>query len=357
MVWGRGSAGRRYQGLVRAVETSRKGVVVGVAALVVAVGATACEPIPPASDCLARPADHETTLSGTRRLQFKDADASHADWTYDARNLTSSAYPFSALYPLSVGGSSAQPHLCWVGGKVVGQQPRDLSWDTMKRRYDGAGLHITSADWYLIDGLRVDNVEDGIDPRGKEGQYPKQADGMVIRNAYFKYVRDDCVENDDIAGGLIVDSLFDGCYTGVSEQPDPIQSAYPAPAGEVLELDHVLLRLQMMPGPYGTHDPTVRGHGQLFKWYPQSNRLDIKDSIFLVQTQPNGGTADFPAGTTASNVTVVWLGKGPYPGSVPPGVTITTNRGVWDSARSKWLKRHGCSSFDSCTKLTAPAPY
>jgi hypothetical protein len=227
----------------------------------------------------------------------------------------------------------------------------------MKRRYDGAGLLLASRDWYLIDGLRVDNVEDGIDPRGKEGEYPKRADGMIIRNAYFKYVRDDCVENDDIAGGVIVDSLFDGCYTGISEQPDPEQSAHPAPPGEVLELDHVLLRLQMMPGPYGTHDPGIRGHGQLFKWYQQSNRLNITDSIFLVQTQPHGGTADFPPGTTASNVTVVWLGRGPFPGSVPAGVTITTDRGVWDTARSKWLKRHGCSSFDTCTKLTAPARY
>src|SRR6185503_16942084 len=144
MAWGRGSAGRRYQGFVRTVGTSRKTVVVGVAALVVATGAVGCDAIPPASDCLTRPADHTTSLSGTRRLQFKDAEPSHGDWTYDARSVTSSAYPFSALYPFAVGGASAPPHLCWVGGKVVGAQPRSLSWDTMKRRYDGAALHVTS---------------------------------------------------------------------------------------------------------------------------------------------------------------------------------------------------------------------
>jgi hypothetical protein len=352
----RGRAAHRRQG-VRGRSTPRKPLVVGVAAVVFAAVSSGCDPPPPASDCLARRADRKTVLSGAFAEQFKDGVATHHDWTYDARAATSTAYPFNSRYPFSVGKPSAPPRVCWIGGKVVGQQSRGLTWGAMKQLYDGAGLRLASADWYLIDGLRVDNVEDGVDPRGKEGQYPAQADGMVIRNAYFKYVRDDCVENDDIAGGIVVDSLFDGCYTGISEQPDAEQSAYAAPPGETLTLDHVLLRLEMMPGPYGTNDPSVRGHGQLFKWYEQSNRLDIKDSIFLVQTRPQGGTANFPPGTTASNVTVVWLGSGPFPGSVPRGVTITTDRGVWDSARSRWLTRHGCSSFDTCTKLTAPDPY
>jgi hypothetical protein len=353
----RGSAERRYRGFVRGVGTGGKRVVVGVAALAVAMGSTGCQPIPPASDCLARPANHKTVLSGTFHAQFKDYAASHRDWTYDARTATSPAYPASTLYPFTVGKSFGPPHLCWIGGKIVGQQSRALTWAAMKSGHDGAGLRLASSNWYLIDGLRVDNVEDGVDPRGKEGEYPERADGLAIRNAYFKYIRDDCVENDDIGGGVIIDSLFDGCYTGISEQPNAQQAAYNAPRGETLTLDHVLLRLQKMPGPYRIDDPNVRGHGKLFKWYEQSNRLVLKNSIFLVQTTPQGGDTDFPPGTTASNVTVVWLGGGPFPGKVPAGVTITTDKRVWDTARSKWLKRHGCSSFDTCTKLIAPAHY
>ena len=44
-------------------------------------------------------------------------------------------------------------------------------------------------------------------------------DGFVLRNAYISNVRDDCVENDVLSGGLIEDSLFDGCYMGLSVDP------------------------------------------------------------------------------------------------------------------------------------------
>jgi hypothetical protein len=116
----------------------------------------------------------------------------------------------------------------------------------------------------------------------------------------------------------------------------------------------VLLRLEPQPGPRG-HSAAVRGPGQLFKWSDVGNRLHIEDSILLVEQTPNRGRADFPPRTIASNVTVVWLGRGRFPGVVPPGVRITTDRGVWDRARTTWLDRHGCRSFDKCSRLIDPA--
>ena len=78
--------------------------------------------------------------------------------------------------------------------------------------------------------------------------------------------------------------------------------------------------------------------------------------IGVLETTPASGRADFPPGTVAHNVTVAWLGPGPFPGNVPAGVTVTTDRSVWDTARARWLARHGCSSFDDCTKLLEPDP-
>jgi hypothetical protein len=276
---------------------------------------------------------------------------------WDARAASFNSYPFQTLYPFTVGSETAPAGLCVVGGTVTGQQSRTLTWDQMKTSYDGDGLRIASNNPYLVNGLRVDNVEDGIAPRDAKDRYPKLGDGFTFKNLYMTYIRDDCVENDDIAGGLIVDSLFDGCNTGISERPSSgnAQWNYPAPAGETITLDRVLLRLQALPGPRGSNDPTKLGHGQLFKWSSVANSVVIKDSVFYVETTPNSDSFfPFPAGTKTSNVTIVWGGSGAWQWSVPAGTTVTTNKAVWDSARADWLRRHGCTSFASCSTLYTP---
>lgn len=309
-----------------------------------------------AKQCLQR--SGVTVLAGSYISQYKVASPAD-DHTYDARETTSTAYPYSTLYPMSFGTTRPARHNCFLGGKVVGQQASSLTWRQVKKQYDGTGLQMGGNDWYVIDGLRVENVEDGLRPRGTRDLYPKDGDGFTLRNAYFTRIRDDCISNTDIAGGVIEDSLFDGCYTGISELPGNgnAQRKIPAPAGESLILDGVLLRLQAMPGTYRNDDPRLLGHGTLFKWSDVANKVVLRDSVFLIDTAPAKGRVDFPPGTVAKNVTVVWLGHGAFPGTVPAGVTVTTDRSVWDTARSRWLTRHGCTSFDVCTKLLDPAPH
>jgi hypothetical protein len=290
---------------------------------------------PAARICPRRP--DPVRVTGTRR------DALHVtappnDTTYDLRGLRSLAFPDQTLYPLSFGdvrhgrptGTVAQG-LCIIGGTVVGQQPRGLTWQQVKHIYDGDGLRVQAGGWYVVEGLRVDNVEDGISPFG---------DGFVGRGLYFTYIRDDCIENDSISGGVVADSLFDGCSMGLSERPSKGFSPTPPPAGESFTLDGVLLRLQPMPRD---DSPDGLGHGQLFKWSRWANRLVLRNSIFLVERVSMNGpkSMGFPDGTVAQNVTLVWTGPGDYPARVPAGVRVTKDRSVWDAARRAWLARHG----------------
>jgi hypothetical protein len=291
---------------------------------------------PSAGECLARPRTQR--LSGLRADQYKVASPVSGT-TYDFRGLEATGFPNRTLYPFVFGdvrhGRSTAPsaeHLCVIGGGVVGQQPRSLTWQQVKHQYDGDGLRIAAGGSYVVDGLRADNVEDGISPFG---------DGFVGRNLYFTYIRDDCIENDAISAGFVSDSLFDGCSMGLSERPSSGFDPTPPPPGESFVMDHVLLRIQPMPRDENT--PDGLGSGQLFKWSKWSNRLILRDCVLWVERVSMNGPAvmGFPPGTVAHNVTLVWTGPGEYPAAVPPGVTVTKDRGVWDDARSSWLERHG----------------
>jgi hypothetical protein len=289
-----------------------------------------------AAACLARPRVIRPVVRGDEQYLV---EVPVADATYDLRQLTSTAYPARTRYPLVFGkvrhGAAVHAvagRLCIVGGTVTGQQPRNLTWQQVKDRHDGDGLRVLSQDWYVVDGLRVDNVEDGIAPFG---------DGFVGRNLYFTYIRDDCIENDAVAAGVVSDSLFDGCSMGLSARPSSGFSPRPPPPGETFTLDRVLLRLQPMPREEPTADGL--GNGQLFKWSRWSNRLVVRDSIFLVErVSMNGaGAMGFPDRTVARNVTLVWTGPGKYPAPVPRGVKVVKDRRVWEAARRAWLARHG----------------
>lgn len=293
---------------------------------------------PTIEDCLPRPADHVTLVEGTLTERYRTANVPN-DTTYDFRNLTTTAYPNGGLYPLSLGNDGGTSGICVLGGTVLGQLDRNLTWPEVKLNYDGDGLRIEGSQWYYVDGLRLDNVEDGLSPRGpQDANHPT----LYARNLYFTYVRDDCIESDACLPGIVEDSLFDGCYMGISERPGNAASCPESLAGHEFVMDGVLLRLQAMPREDGSDGDA---HGHFFKWTnnPTSGKLIVRNSILLAAEVSYSGrnTMGFPDGAVAENVTLVWLGEGDFPTSLPPGVTVTKDIQVWESARSAWLKRHG----------------
>jgi hypothetical protein len=262
--------------------------------------------------------------------------------TYDLRRATIVGYPATNRYPLLFGKQGPGDATCVLGGRVVGQQSRAFSWQVMKQDLDGDGLNFRSQGG-IVDGTWIDNVEDGIATTGGD------PDGVTISNVYLTYIRDDCIENDWFVSVSVQDSLLDGCFNGVSERPGRNVSPPPPPSGEALTLDGILMRLRPMP-----YDRTRAlcahnaadglGSSGFFKWSRYANRLVVRNTVLLAERgSVNCGTSmNFPGDGVYQNVTLVWLGGGSYPGRLPPsGVTVTTDRQIWDQARARWLTRHG----------------
>jgi hypothetical protein len=243
------------------------------------------------------------------------------------------------LYPITLGGGAG---VCVPGGTVLGQFDRFLGWDAMHGDNNNAGIAFENAA-LTVDGLRIDNVTDGIRPR--------EGGDFAIRNVWLSYIRDDCIENDHLFGGLVEDSLFDGCFVGFSARPSPpiIASGYDG-AANLWTIRRSLVRLEPMPGPPAPSADGL-GHGGLFKWHQWddpadslSPRLALHDNVFLVERAGNlpDDRMGIPPGKLAecSNNVLVWLGGGNYPASLPPCFTLTRDRGVWDAAVADWHRRH-----------------
>lgn len=264
--------------------------------------------------------------------------ASHTIWRPD---LTT--------YPINLDGDASR--LCWIGGTVLGSIPADMTWEGA-HDLNQPCLKIVATLWMTVDGLRCDDTGDGLRPR--EVSTGAQNVSMLIHDTYFTRIRDDCLENDGIIGGVLRDNLWDGCNTGISERPSDNQGTFPQPASETLTLDHMLIGLRISSHEAG------QGENALFKWSDSANRLVIRCSIFKVdEVSLNGidtmaipGTLDDRACPDAPT-TLVWLGGGPYPGRLPPGIRVTSRIEVWNEAVDAWLCEHGLRRT-GCTSAVLP---
>ena len=302
-------------------------------ATTVLAGSTTTTTVPP---CLSGDGPL-VTLTGTLSGAYNSQSLA-AGTRIDARAATFLASPTN-LYPISLGGAGG---CCLLGGTVLGQYDRTWTWSQM-HGINNAGIAFLNGD-FTIDGLRVDDVEDGIRPR--------QGGGFTVRNAWLSYVRDDCVENDHLQDGLIDDSLLDGCYVAFSARPSPsiISSGYDG-RNKLWTIRNTLVRLEPMPGPDGP-TPDGLGHGGFFKWHlwgdpvnSLSPKLALHDNVFLAERVGVVGAdrMGIPPGELleCSNNVMVWLGPGDFPAPLPAECfTVTTDRAVWDNAVADWVARH-----------------
>lgn len=269
---------------------------------------------------------------------------------FDARGATFFAQtdpePTTGIiaYPVSLRSDFAN-NICWAGGIIHYTNDLNITWSDSKHPNNAALVARTGN--VTIDGIRIYNAHDSIRPSRNTDMF------FNIRNSWVTYSRDDCVENDYYAGGLIDDSLFDGCSAFLSSRiPGGISN------NNTVTVQNSLIHLQEMPGPYGHPDPEIMGHGNLFKFDPDSPDLRLFNNIIMIDDYANTkSNSDGSAAssfeklglqpdklTECSGNIIVWLGPGSFPGDLtglgPECVTVTDDRTIYDDAKAQWLANH-----------------
>ena len=264
---------------------------------------------------------------------------------------------------ITLNGGSDDKGICWEGGYVTTDKAWDASWEDHKDR-EGPTRNSVAIDIAVgeiaVKGLHFFNVHDGV-------RFSDEASNWLVENVWGDYVRDDCIENDHVLSGRVQDTLFDGCYTGISTRPSSSDEDLDG-SREVVTLDSVLLRLQATPYPYKWDEKddaldavgnpysgvgVPYGHGNFFKMHEvdKNPHFAITNSVFLAYHQNEPDKFDFPAEELidqCENNTIVWLGPGEYPGKLPtdkfPGcfTILTGDEGCdfWEAKVLDWHTRN-----------------
>ena len=258
-------------------------------------------------------------------------NARGARWRFQTFPTPRSADPVR----ITGGGQDA----CFVGGLIEGSNPAAAGWEEIYDQSNGAAFAFGGDEplhRFVLDGLRIHNVWDGIRPRA-------HADEFVIRNVWLSDARDDCIENDHFSTGVIADSLLDGCHMAISARNPRDPESY---GSRVLTIENSLIRLKPFPKPRQAmlrrhswaSDP---GHGMIFKWSSNSMQVRLHDNVFMLEQLPNNRrrAIEPPPMISCSNNVLVWLGRGD-PGPVPDCFQVVRDRSVWDRAKAAWIARH-----------------
>jgi len=311
---------------VRATVRSISLVATLIAAGVGRVDALQVPPAAPTRDnsCLTQQGPTKTLrgLHTTPWSAYDVADNTKFDAT-DAQWLS----PAPKILVFVEGGS----RICWHGGQIIGQLPPATPWVTM---HDSYGMDAHGA-LFQLENVRIVDTGDGVtmDQQGDVDWH--------WRDVYFKYMRDDCVENDFLNGGTIDNSLFDGCYSGFSARS---YTGVKDGSANVVTVRHSLFRMQAMDQGY-----LRSGHGGFWKWGPNSPRIDLYDTIFLIDGPTIENDVIMPPAAKlrhcVGNV-MIWLGGGPFPEPLParPGcfTLLTGAPGLqyWNRAVAQWKADH-----------------
>ena len=247
----------------------------------------------------------------------------------------------SAIVVVHVGGGS---RICWHGGEIIGELPPSTPWSTM---HDSYGIDVDGPSFQL-EQLRVFNNGDGVTMDAQEDV------NWIWRDVYFKYMRDDCVENDFLNNGTIEDSFFDGCYSGFSSRS---YTSVLDGRNNVVVVRNTLFRVQSMDQGYRRP-----GHGGFWKWETNGPRIDLYNTVFLTDGPTIEDDAIMPPPGRLRNCSgnvMIWLGSGPFPEPVPtaPGcfrlLTGAEGQQFWDSAVAAWKAAHPYALTDIASPIVS----
>ena len=265
-------------------------------------------------------------VAGAQGSRFKPSTSGHL--AIDAR---SASWTQVDSWPVSPTGNGS---LCWNGGSIVGTWSNSTTWEEF---HHTGGFNFATPN-SVIENVRVHNYGDAINVR--DG-----ASNWAVRGAHTTFIHDDCLQDDYLNAGTISDSLFDGCYVGISTRPSSNNTSSDG-RSNTLTMNNNLLRLQPMPTVYKGPAP---GHGGFFKWDDtgRSPKLALHGNVFRVDQTPNHGSLGLPNGynVSCSGNTIVWLGGGAFPEAASwlrtcPDTRIVTSASTWNDAVAAWNASH-----------------
>ncbi len=293
--------------------------------------------VPPAqftSQCLAR-SGTKAVISGPQKHMYRD-DVVKANNIYNATGATWNGLDVNNKpIPWVIIFQGTGP-ACWYGGSWNGAWNDTDPTVTWENPYHHSAAFTVRVPSFLVEGYRANNNGDGIN-------IETAGTNFHLRAIYLSNMHDDCIQNDSLNSGVVEDSLFDGCYVGISE--DDFTKTRNGSAN-TMTFQNNLLYMKPMPTVFRG---TVPGISFLFKGWSQtpSSKMVLKNNIFYITKAPgfevNGfGVPKNMVFTECSNNTVVWTG----PGVKPPGnwpdscFTFTKDVSVWNNSVASWKTKH-----------------
>jgi len=208
---------------------------------------------------------------------------------------------------------SQRMDLCFLGGRLqTTLHPETTPWATWHDTY----AFVQENPDATVVGVRLFNTGDGIAFTHRARRWrvvAVRADGG--RSYPGAYIHDDCVENDGMFDGDIIDSKFDGCHVFLSANAGEVLPNPPDGTGRTVRVERTLVRLQ---GYEQSFDPAKYGtdrHGGFFKFSGQPEwgippQLVVRDSTFRSdEPAPYGGNANgqlgLPPGSICEDVMLI----------------------------------------------------
>jgi len=229
---------------------------------------------------------------------------------------------------------------------VTTPYPDSDSWDQW---HDRTGI-LSEEPGTQILGTSVSAEGDALD-------FESQATDWSVRGVHLSDIHDDCVQDDEMNSGVIDDSFFDGCYSGISAM-GWTGNAYDG-TGHTITISNSLIRLADMASVSSGTSP---GHSGFFKFAAEpadgisaqghAPDLVITNTVFEADSNTDIGDMGLPKWKdsqtgawvdylkSCSNNTMVWLGTGSYPKPLPSCFKVTTDPQVWISAVATWNAGH-----------------
>ncbi|OHE88508.1 MAG: hypothetical protein A3G75_09575 [Verrucomicrobia bacterium RIFCSPLOWO2_12_FULL_64_8] len=277
------------------------------------------------------------------------------------------AYPVRKdLYNFGFCPAPQSTRLFFIGGVVEGTQPLDASWIESKAS-NGGGITLNALHG-TIDGVRIHNIHDGI--------LPLEGNDFTLKNCWISRSRDDAIENDGFASGLVDDCLFEDNYCfysarntagGAGSARTPIDPKTGKHAGEfgaqpeapgggrhsVIRFRNNLIGLGNLPGANSAakrpgEKSDRDGFGHFWKQSDVRNpQVELVDNIFFIPRPFPGCEKNrydvMPQGLKkAEGNIVIWMGDGRYPFAHPGFKVLSGTEGLafWENARAEWIARH-----------------